>query len=317
MHKSKKPLTHHVTDFLDWIDIEQGLSSKTQENYSRFLKKFSDWLDKEKLGHIKPHELSPEIIWKYRVHLARQSHGPKKSTLKKNTQNYYLIALRNLMIFFSERDILALPKEKIKLARDKDDREVRFLNIKQIEKLLSIPDVNLKQGLRDRTILEVLFSTGVRISELTQLNLKQIQTAKTGSDMELSISGKGGRTRVIYISERAMTWIKRYLATRIDDKKEALFINYRAKNDAPDRLSMRYIQNMIKKCALHAGLPPNTTPHVMRHSFATDLLAKGVDLKMLQEFLGHKDISATQIYAHVTNKQLRDIHRKFHGLDNK
>ncbi len=317
MNKSQKPLMQHVTDFLDWIDIEQGLSSKTQENYKRFLEKFLYWLKKENLENIRPHELSSSIVWRYRVYLSRQCNGTKAKGLKKSTQNYYLIALRNLMTFFAERDILALPSGKIKLARNKDDREVRFLNIKQIEKLLSMPDVSTKKGLRDRTILETFFSTGMRISELIQLNVEQIKIEKADSDMELSITGKGGRTRTVYISERAMKWLKKYVCTRNDDKKKALFINYRARKDSPDRLSMRYVQTMIKKYALNAGLPANTTPHVMRHSFATDLLAKGVDLKVLQEFLGHKDISATQIYAHVTNKQLRDIHRKFHGLNNK
>lgn len=317
MNKSQKPLLQHITDFLDWIDIEKGLSSKTQENYKRFLEKFSYWLKKAKLENIAPHELSPSIIWRYRVYLSRQCKGVKDRGLKKSTQNYYLIALRNLMAFFAERDILALPSEKIKLARNKDDREVRFLDIKQIEKLLSMPDISTTKGLRDRTILETFFSTGMRISELIQLNIEQIKIEKEGRDMELSITGKGGRTRTVYISERAMKWLKKYLYARNDDKKKALFINYRARKDSPDRLSMRYVQTMIKNYALHAGLPANTTPHVMRHSFATDLLAKGVDLKMLQEFLGHKDISATQIYAHVTNKQLRDIHRKFHGLDEK
>ncbi|MBI5753571.1 tyrosine-type recombinase/integrase [Candidatus Peregrinibacteria bacterium] len=317
MNKSKTALTQHITNFLDWIDIEQGLSSKTQENYGRFLKKFSNWLSKAKLDHIKPHELSPQIVWQYRVYLSRQGHGPKNKPLKKSTQNYYLIALRNLMTFFAERDILALPVGKIKLARNKDDREVRFLNTKQLEKLLSMPDISTNQGLRDRTILEVFFSTGMRISELSKLDIEQIKSEKNSADIELSISGKGGRTRTVYISARAMVWVKKYLETRMNDKKKALFINYRAKNESPDRLSMRHMQNMIKKYALRAGLPLNTTPHVLRHSFATDLLAKGVDLKILQEFLGHKDISATQIYAHVTNKQLRDIHRKFHGLTDK
>ncbi len=315
MNKSQTPLAQHIKDFLDWIDIEQGLSSKTQENYARFLKKFLDWLKSENLENIKPHDLSPNTIWDFKVYLARKSHGPKNQKLKKNTQNYYLIALRNLMMFFAEKNILALPAEKIKLARDKDDRKVQFLNLQQMQKLFAMPDTTNPQGLRDRAILELFFSTGMRISELTNLNREQIKIKKNIEDIELSISGKGGKIRTVYISKRAIKWLKKYTQTRIDDKIKALFINYRAKKDSPRRLSMRSIQNIIKKYALQAGLPPNTTPHVLRHSFATDLLGKGVDLKMLQEFLGHKDISATQIYAHVTNKQLRDIHKKFHGLN--
>ena len=312
MKQSNKPIPHHLNDFLDWLEIEKGLSSKTQENYSRFLKNFLDWLKKNKLDNLKPHELSPDHIWQYRVYLARQYVSKKNQFLKKDTQNYYLIALRSLLNYFADRDIISLPAEKIKLAKDKGDKQVRFLNIEQLEKLFSIPDVSKVCGLRDRAILETLFSTGMRISELTSLNKDQIKIRPGMTDLELIIIGKGGRTRTVYLSERTLLWLNKYLNTR-KDKEKALFINYRSKNNTPKRLTPRSIEKSIKKYAIMAGLPLNTTPHVMRHSFASDLLAKGVDLRTIQEFLGHKSILATQIYTHITSKQLKEIHKKYHS----
>jgi len=311
MKQSDKPIPHHLNDFLDWLEIEKGLSSKTQENYSRFLKNFLDWLKKNKLDNLKPHELSPDHIWQYRVYLARQYVSRKNQFLKKDTQNYYLIALRSLLNYFADRDIISLPAEKIKLAKDKGDKQVRFLNIEQLEKLFSIPDTSKVYGLRDRAILETLFSTGMRISELTSLNREQIKIRPGMTELELIIVGKGGRTRTVYLSERTLLWLNKYLDTR-KDKEKALFINYRSKKNTPKRLTPRSIEKSIKKYAIMAGLPLNTTPHVMRHSFASDLLAKGVDLRTIQEFLGHKSISATQIYTHITSKQLKEIHKKYH-----
>jgi site-specific recombinase XerD len=313
MEKSPKTIPHHLSDFLDWLEIEKGLSSKSQENYARFLKRFFDWLKMSSLENLKPHELTPEHIRKYRLFLSRQYLPKTKQPLKKSTQNYYLIAFRSLLNYFADRDILSLPTEKIKLAKDKGERQVRFLDLEQLEKLFLTPDVSKIQGLRDRAILETLFSTGTRIAELTALNQEQIKIKLGMEELELSIVGKGGRIRTVYFSQRALFWLKKYLETR-KDKEKALFINYRSKIRAPRRLTPRSIEKIIKKYAILAGLPLTTTPHVMRHSFATDLLNQGVDLRTIQEFLGHKSIAATQIYTHVTSKQLRDIHRKFHSL---
>ncbi len=313
MKKNQKPLPQHVSDYLDWLDIEKGLSSKTQENYSRFLKRFMDWLKENRLSNLKPHELSPDHIWKYRTYLARQTKSRKSSkSLKKATQSYYLITLRSLLSFFAERDILALPPEKIKLPRDKSDKEVRFLSLEQLERLFSVPNISSPQGLRDRAILETFFSTGMRIAELVALNREQIKSSLNSNELELGIVGKGGRARTVYFSSRTLSWLKRYLETRNDSEK-ALFINYRGPTDALRRLTPRSIEKSIQRYALLAGLPPNTTPHVLRHSFATDLLNQGVDIRILQEFLGHKSITATQIYAHVTSKKLREVHRRFHS----
>ena len=313
MQKSTKPLPQHVSDYLDWLDVEKGLSSKTQENYSRFLKRFLDWLKENKLSNLKPHELSPDHVWKYRIYLARQTRSKRSSkSLKKATQSYYLITLRSLLSFFAERDILAIPPEKVKLARDKAEKEVRFLSLDQLERLFEIPDISSPSGLRDRAILETFFSTGMRISELVALNQEQIKSSLNSDELELGIVGKGGKARTVYFSTRTLQWLKRYLKTR-NDKDKALFINYRGPTDASRRLTPRSIEKSIQKYALLAGLPSTTTPHVLRHSFATDLLSQGVDIRILQEFLGHKSITATQIYAHVTSKKLREIHRQFHG----
>jgi len=312
MKTSNRSIPSYLNDFLDWLEIEKGLASKSQESYARFLKKFLDWLKQNKLENLKAHELSPDHIWQYRVFLSRQCFNKSGQPLKKTTQNYYLIALRSLLDYFAEKDILSLPAEKIKLARDKGDKQVRFLVLEQLDKLFKTPDTSKIPGLRDRAILETLFSTGMRISELTILNKDQIKIKSRTEELELSIIGKGGRMRTVYFSERALLWLNKYLETR-KDKEKALFINYRSKKNTPKRLTPRSIEKLMKKYAMMAGLPLNTTPHVMRHSFASDLLAKGVDLRTIQEFLGHKNIAATQIYTHITNKQLKEIHQKYHG----
>jgi len=306
MSRSSKPIIQHIPDFLDWLDIEKGLVQKSQENYSRFLNKFTNWLKENNLEDLKPHELSPAHIWNYRVHLSR------KANLKKSTQNYYLIALRSLLNFFANRNIICLPSEKIKLVRNKGERQVKFLDLEQLKKLFNTPNTSKINGLRDRAILEILFSTGMRISELISLNKNQIRIKSNTTELELSIIGKGGRVRTVYFSQRAIKWLKKYLDTRKDNNPE-LFINYYYKKGSGRRLSSRAIEKSLKKYVIESGLPLTTTPHVMRHSFSTDLLNKGVDLRILQEFLGHKSILATQIYAHVTNKKLKEVHKKFHG----
>lgn len=316
MNKSKIALPLHLQDFLDWIDVEKGLSSKTQENYSRFLEKFFSWLNEKKLSSLKPHELSPEHIWQYRLYLSRECRTPKGEPLKKSTQNYYLIALRIFLNFFANRDIESLPAEKVELARNKEERQVRFLNIDQLKKLFEAPDTTTFQGLRDRALLETFFSTGMRISEVVNLDVNQIKTSPHIDTFELVITGKGGRTRTVYFSRRALDWLGQYLAKRTD-MDPALFIRtvnvLNATKETDLRLSARSIEKTFKRYVIMAGVPLNTTPHVMRHSFATDLLKQGVDLRVIQDFLGHKHIAATQIYAHVTSKQLKDIHSRLHG----
>jgi len=313
MNQSDKPLPQHLNDFLDWLEIEKGLSSKSQENYARFLKRFLDWLKENNLENIKPHELSPDHVWRYRVYLSRQYSPESHSNLKKTTQNYYLIALRSFLNYFANRDNLSLPAEKIKLAKDVKEKTVKFLTLEQLEKLFSAPDTAQIKGLRDRAILETFFSTGMRIAELVSLNRDQIKFDPLAAELEIGIIGKGNRPRTVYLSKRAIEWLKKYLVER-KDKEKALFVNHQKHN--LQRITPRAIEKVIKKYTVMAGLPITTTPHVLRHSFATDLLMQGVDLRIVQEFLGHKNILATQIYTHVTNQKLREIHQKYHGGKN-
>jgi site-specific recombinase XerD len=313
MEKSNKPIINHITDFLDYCEVEKGLASKTQENYRRYLEKFIYWLKKTKNEDLKPHELTADHIWKYRLFLSRFQDNKGRS-LKKITQNYYLIALRALLSYFTAKDVVSIASDKINLPKDaKKGKTVKFLTLEQIEKLLLAPNTKKPVGLRDRAILEALFSTGLRIAELVALNKEQFANIKDRKDLELGVIGKGNTPRTVYFSERALSWLKKYLETRRDDKEKALFIHYRAKKGIENRLTSRSIERIVKKYAILAGVPISTTPHTLRHSMATDLLTKGVDLRTIQEFLGHRNIVTTQIYTHVTNKRLRDVHRKFHS----
>lgn len=318
MEKSSKPIIKHIPDFLEYLEVERGAASKTQENYSRYLNKFIKWLKMTHNEGLSPNQLTADHIWKYRVFLSKFPISEKNNKpLKKKTQNYYLIALRNLLTYFTDRNIQCLPADKIKLAKDKTGQSVKFLALDQIEKLLLVPDTSHNIGLRDRAILETLFSTGLRVAELVALNRDQIKIKPDTKDLELGITGKGGRTRTIYFSERAARWLREYLKTREDDDK-ALFINYKpGKNNidspSPRRLTPRSVERILEKYSKLAGLPIMATPHTIRHSYATDLLNQGVDIRTVQELLGHQNIATTQIYTHVTNKRLRDIHRKFHS----
>lgn len=313
MQKSNKPLISHMTDFLEYCEVEKGLAPLTIKNYDRFLNSFRKWLSDNKLNNIKPHELTPEIIWDYRLWLSKRFDAIKTKYLEKSTQSYYLIALRSLLSYFAEKDITSLPSDKIKLPKTTNERLVKFLSLEQIDALFHAPDTDEIIGLRDRSILELLFSTGLRVAELANLNHSDIPKNKPDG-CELSIRGKGSHIRTIYISKRAYEWVLRYLDAR-RDKEKALFIAYRGKNDdlAGRRLSVRSIERTVKKYSMQIGLPIIVTPHVLRHSYATDLLLQGVDLRIIQEFLGHRNIATTQIYTHVTNKELRDIHKKFHS----
>lgn len=320
MDNSNKPIINHITGFLEYLEVEKGSASKTQENYARYLNKFVKWLKQTHQDGIKPHELTFKHIWDYRIFLSRSPISSKnEKPLKKKTQNYYLIAIRNLLNYFTDKDIQSLPAEKIKLAKDKTAQVPKFLNLDQVEKLLNSPNTSHNIGLRDKAILEVLFSTGLRVAELAALNKDQIKIKNDTKDIELGITGKGGRARTVYFSDRTVNHLRDYLKTRNDSDK-ALFINYRpGKNgDSPtsNRLTPRSIERILEKYSKIAGLSIMATPHTMRHSYATDLLNQGVDIRTVQELLGHQNIATTQIYTHVTNKRLRDIHRQFHSGKN-
>ena len=315
MKRSKTSIIHHIPDFLDYCEIEKGLSNNTQKNYQRYLSRFVLWLESINKSDLLPHQLTNEHIWDYRLFLSRK-YRVKGKSLKKITQNYYLIALRAILSYFVAKDIQSIPPDKIQLPKGaKKGKTVKFLNLEQIQKLLSAPKARTRIDLRDRAILESFFSTGLRIAELVSLNREQFTNINKKKDLELGIIGKGERPRTVYFSERALEWIKKYLKTR-KDKEKALFIHYRARKDSDSRLTARSIERIVKKYSILAGLPISTTPHVIRHSMATDLLTQGVDLRTIQEFLGHKNIVTTQIYTHVTSKRLRDIHRKYHSGKN-
>jgi len=315
MDKKEKSLKEHIRNFFESLDLEKGLALKSQITYARFLNKFLDWLKANNLGELKPHELTEKHIWDYRLFLSRQISKKTNEPIKKVTLNYHLIAIRNLLKYFSDKDILSLSAEKIKLAKIKSsERIVKFLTLDQIKKLLESPNISTVAGIRDRAILEVLFSTGLRVAELTSLNKEQIKITPETKELEIVVMGKGNRPRPVYISSRALEWLKKYLDTRNDGEK-SLFINYKGPKNASKRLSIRSVENIIKKYAILSGIPIFTSPHTLRHSFATDLLMQGMDLREVQEFLGHKNISTTQIYTHVTSKKLKELHKKFHSLN--
>ena len=314
LHQSTESLTNHVLPFLEYCEIEKGLSNNTQRNYEQYLRLFTNWLKETNQTDLLPQELTANHIWDYRLYLARKYKTNRGGYLSKKSQNYYLIALRALLDFLTERDIDSLPSAKIKLAKQKDEETISFLEVRDIEKMLAIPDTATTQGLRDRTIMELFFSSGMRISELTALDLDQMNMLEDKSDKrtyELSIVGKGKHIRTIFISPRAAKWLRDYIKTRRDVEKP-LFVNYRSRTDNK-RLTPRSVQQIISRAARLAGLSKKVTPHTIRHTYATDLLSHGADLRSVQELLGHKNVATTQIYTHVTNKRLRDIHERFHG----
>jgi len=311
MQESSNPIINHIKDFLEYIEIERGLSNKTKENYQRCLKRFEKWLKINNKQDVRPHEFITDDVWQYRVYLSKCLNRYGKPLLK-CTQNYYLVVLRALLNYFLVRDITSLPSGKVVLSKDANRKKtLKFLNLEQVKKLLDSPNTTNNKELRDKAILEILFSTGLRVSELVALNKDQFALIWNQEDFELGIVGKGGYPRTVFFSEHALVWLKKYLESR-NDNQEALFINYRSRNKTENRLSTRSIERIIKKYVIKSGVPFFTSPHTLRHSYATDLLSQGADLRSIQELLGHKNIVTTQLYTHVTNRRLRDIHRKFH-----
>ena len=318
MQNTSKTIISTIPDFIDYCEIEKGLRSGSQEVYKKYLTKFGNWLESQNLASLLPHQLTPDHIWNYRLYLSRHLDHKSGRSLGKNTQNSYLIALRGLLTYYAAKDIVSLPSDKITLPKpDKSQKMIKFLSLEQIGKLLSSIEPKDPISIRDRAILETFFSTGLRIAELVSLDFEQFNSLKDKKDIELGIVGKGGKPRVVYFSERALGYIKNYLEIRKDIKyadAKALFINFRDKKAESDsRLTPRSIERMVKNSAMHAGVPIFTTPHTLRHSYATDLMNQGVDIRSIQEFLGHSNIATTQIYTHVTNKRLRDLHHQFHS----
>ena len=301
-------------DFLDYLQVERGCSPLTIRNYRHYLNRFIKWLIASGIRqNLK--DINQDIVRQYRVWLAGLPDG-KGATLGRRTQGYHVIALRSFLKWLIKNDYAVMSPEKIDLPKI-SERQVKFLSGDMVDRLLNAPTLSTIQGKRDKAILEVLFSTGLRVSELVKLDRDKIDMDRR----EFGIIGKGGRARVVFLSTRAVEWIQKYLSQRPDHYKP-LFIRHKGKMDptTPDekmRLTPRSVQRMIKKYSRKIKLPISATPHVLRHSFATDLLMAGADIRSVQEMLGHKNISTTQIYTHVTNRQLRDIHRAFHGKGGK
>lgn len=298
-----------IRKYLSHIEVEKNYSKYTIRNYRHYLKVFRRWFEgKYKQEYIE--RLTADMVQQYRLYLARHE-NEKGKRLSPTTQGYYIIALRAFLKFLSKRGIKSLSAEKVDLPKG-ESRKIKFLSRDQVERLLRIPDVSDEVGLRDRTILEVLFSTGLRVSELAKLNRDQIDL----KSKEFGIVGKGRRTRIVFLSDRACEWLKRYLSIR-DDQFKPLWLRYSGKkvevvtSGESLRLSVRSIQRMVEKYRKMAGLPIKVSPHVLRHSFATTLLSSGADLRSVQEMLGHKNVATTQIYTHVTNPQLKKIHQKY------
>lgn len=328
-----------ITDFLEYLEIERGRSILTVRNYDRYLKEFAQFAKTK--GIETPDKIDLELVRQYRLNLNR-------TNISKKTQNYYLIALRSFFKFLAKRDIKTLAAEKIELARV-DEHQITFLDSDELEELIAKPDRSTPQGRRDRAILDLLFSTGLRVSELCNLKKTDINLNRS----EFSVKGKGGKIRVVFLDHESKESLKRYLEFRTD-KSEFLFVSYGHTNseiclqqtayskklanskqptanssnsdnsnqpsavscepsvDFP--MSPRSVQRMIQKYSHAAGITKQVTPHVLRHSFATDLLMGGADLRAVQALLGHSSITTTQIYTHVTDQHLQDVHEAFHGL---
>lgn len=304
-----KKLTEYIIEFIEYCEIEKGLSELTVRNYSFYLDRFAEYLKSQNKDHIKPKELTAEDVWNFRVYLSRYKNPILKKGLKRSSQSYFLIALRAFLRYLAKKDIETLTADKIELPK-KEARQIKFLTQDQVDKILDAPNGNTLAALRDKAILETLFSTGLRVAELVSLDVKDINF----DTREVGVIGKGDKPRVVFLSDNSVEALNVYLKKRKDDDK-ALFISFRGrKNDTGERrLTTRSVERMIKKYVLKSGLPIEATPHTMRHSFATDLLMQGADLRSVQELLGHTNIATTQIYTHVTNKQLKDVHSAFHS----
>jgi len=299
-----------IEEFLEHLEIEKNCSPLTIRNYKHYLTRFSNWL-KANFSKIDLGSLNLEIIKKYRVFLSRFT-AKNGIPLSRITQSYHVIALRAFLRYLIKNDYRTIAPEKIELPKS-ESRSLKFLTTEQVERLLGQPEISKPQGLRDKAILETLFSTGLRVSELVKLNRDKIDLNRR----EFGVIGKGGRARVVFLSKMAAEWIGKYLSSR-SDKWEPLFIRLVKNPDIVEdgkklRLTPRSIQRIVKKYVRKAKIPVDATVHTLRHSFATDLLMAGADIRSVQELLGHKNIATTQIYTHVTNKQLRDVHETFHG----
>jgi len=293
-------------EFLEHLEIEKGSSLKTVENYDRYLTRFFVF---GKLNH--PSDITDTSVREFRLYLNRQSTGNNRATgetLKKKTQNYYLIGLRAFLKYLAKHKIDSLPAERIELAKI-PERSLDLITPLELNRLLDAPDGDDEKSLRDKAILQLLFSTGLRVSELCSLT--RDVNFRAG---EFSIRGKGNKVRVVFVSDEAKDAVDKYLKKR-KDMDDALFVKVDKEKSKKEKegLTRRSIERIVKHYAIKAGISKKVTPHIIRHCFATDLLSNGADIRSVQMMLGHANIATTQVYTHITDKQLKDIHKKFHG----
>ncbi|HEY5383291.1 MAG TPA: site-specific tyrosine recombinase/integron integrase [Candidatus Paceibacterota bacterium] len=301
---AKQDLKELKSQFLEYLEIEKGRGIKTVENYDRYLTRFLTYTQA-----TSPSSITEQMVREFRLHLNRQP--GTSGTMKLKTQNYYMISLRAFLKFLRKRDVESLNPERIELAKV-GQRDLDLISSQELGRLLDGPKENTVQSLRDKAILELFFSTGLRVSELCSLN-RDLDLSRD----EFSIRGKGEKVRVVFLSPPAKAAIKEYLNKR-GDIDDALFIQVgktakTAKGSKDLRITPRSIERIVKKYATLAGITRKVTPHVIRHSFATDLLESGADLRSVQALLGHANIATTQVYTHITDKHLREVHQKFHG----
>lgn len=291
------------SQYLEYLEIEKGRGVKTVENYDRYLNRFLAFSKAKS-----PSQVTEQMVREFRISLNRSPGAA--GTMKKNTQNYHLIALRAFLKFLRKRDIESLNPERIELAKT-GGRDLDLITASELERLMQGPKGDALQALRDRAILELLFSTGLRVSELCSLD-QDIDLTRD----EFSVRGKGDKVRVVFLSPSAKKAVAEYLKKR-GDMSDALFVSYglggKGKGKDLPRLTPRSVERIVKQYAIKAGITRKVTPHVIRHSFATDLLSNGADLRSVQAMLGHANIATTQVYTHVTDSHLRDVHKAFHG----
>jgi site-specific recombinase XerD len=307
-----KNLNSYISDFIEYIEIEKGKSPLTSRNYHMYLIAFVDFLVGSGVKTPTLSHLTQKNIRDFRIALSRKK-TDKGNFLKKSTINYYMIALRNFLKYLEKNDIDTLSPAKIELAKH-DRKQISILSSDELQRILDSPDLSSPKGYRDRAILELLYSTGLRVSELISLDRTHINL-KTS---EFAVRGKGSKDRVVFLSQDATKWVSLYLESR-KDEFIPLFVRDGIPKSASDRqgnslrLSVRTIQRIVSTHAKRAGIVTKVSPHTLRHSFATNLLTHGADLRSVQEILGHANVSTTQIYTHVTSKHLREVHKKFHS----
>lgn len=307
-----KTLSSYLRPFLEYLEIEKGRSALTVRNYDFYIQRFLDWAKDPT-----PDALSGEDIRQYRLWLNRLETGrdatKEDATIKKTTQNYHLIALRSFLKYLAKNDVNSIAPEKIELARQ-GSRDVAFLEAADLARLLEAPTKSDAPKLlqsRDRAILELFFSTGLRVSELAGLRRDMVNLQRD----EFTVRGKGDKTRVVFLSHQAKHFIREYVDLRSDESPYLFVRHDRAKSSMkePSPITPRSIERLVHHYAVLAGIPKHVTPHTLRHSFATDLLINGADIRSVQAMLGHASITTTQIYTHVTNQQLKEVHQAFHG----